>query len=202
MIELLVDKFKRKIGNIVNYPRFSWKKVTFGYNKIIYGQVRVYGPKNRVSFGDNCTLRSSISSNPLGGASHIILCVRGEGRIRCGNNVGISNSCIRITREFIVEDNVNIGGDCKIYDSDMHSVEYEARVNLPDNTLKEAPIRIKQGAWIGAQSIILKGVTIGARSVIGAGSVVTKDVPDDELWAGNPAKFVKKIDNHVRNQEM
>lgn len=83
MIELLVDKFKRKIGNIVNYPRFSWKKVTFGYNKIIYGQVRVYGPKNRVSFGDNCTLRSSISSNPLGGGiTYYFVCSwRGENKV-------------------------------------------------------------------------------------------------------------------------
>ena len=45
----------------------------------------------------------------------------------------------------------------------------------------------------GAHSIILKGVTIGARSIIGAGSVVTKDVPANEVWLGNPAKFYKKI---------
>ena len=57
----------------------------------------------------------------------------------------------------------------------------------------------KHGAWIGedvfigAHSIILKGVTIGARSIVGAGSVVTKDIPADEVWAGNPAKCIRKL---------
>lgn len=52
---------------------------------------------------------------------------------------------------------------------------------------------IKDNAFIGAHSIILKGVTIGEKSIIGAGSVVARDVPDGEIWAGNPAKFIKNI---------
>ena len=59
--------------------------------------------------------------------------------------------------------------------------------------MRTAPILIKEGAFIGAHAIILKGVTIGRHSVIGAGAVVTKNVPDNEVWAGNPAKFVKKL---------
>lgn len=47
---------------------------------------------------------------------------------------------------------------------------------------------------IGACSIVLKGVTIGKNSVVGAGSVVTKSIPDNEVWAGNPAKFIRKVD--------
>lgn len=192
---MLKEKSSILWGKIINLPRFVQKQVIFGRNRKIYGRVLVYGKKGRISFGDNCTLRSCISSNPLGGGLHIILCVRDEGMIRCGNNVGISNTCIRVTKELVIEDDVNIGGDCKIYDSDMHSIIFEERMKIPDITVKAAPIRIKQGAWIGEHSIILKGVTIGARSVIGAGSVVTKDIPDDELWAGNPAKFIRKISN-------
>jgi acetyltransferase-like isoleucine patch superfamily enzyme len=52
---------------------------------------------------------------------------------------------------------------------------------------------IKKGASIGAASVILGGVTIGEKAMIGAGSVVTKNIPDGELWLGNPAKFVRKI---------
>lgn len=125
----------------------------------------------------------------------MIIAVGDNGHIRLGDRVGISNSCLRIYSDLIIENDVNIGGDCKIYDSDMHSVEYRHRLTYPDTHIKTSPICIKEGAWIGAHSIILKGVTIGARSVVGAGSVVTKDVPDDEVWAGNPAKFVKKINN-------
>lgn len=57
----------------------------------------------------------------------------------------------------------------------------------------EKPVLIKDNAFIGAHSIILKGVTIGENSIIGAGSVVTKSVPDNQIWAGNPAKFIRNI---------
>ena len=57
----------------------------------------------------------------------------------------------------------------------------------------ENPIVIEDDVWIGAHSIILKGVTIGARSIIGAGSIVTKDIPCDCIAAGNPCKVKKKL---------
>lgn len=57
----------------------------------------------------------------------------------------------------------------------------------------KGPIHIKEGAWIGSFAIILGGVTIGRHSVIGAGAVVTKDVPDYEVWGGVPAKKIKDI---------
>ena len=62
-----------------------------------------------------------------------------------------------------------------------------------DTEVKTKPVLIKEGAFIGAHAIILKGVTIGKRSVIGAGAVVTKDVPDNQIWAGNPAGFLKNV---------
>ena len=75
----------------------------------------------------------------------------------------------------------------------VHSVNYSERMRHPDPGIGTKPVLIRQGAFIGAHSIILKGVTIGRHSVIGAGSVVTHDVPDNEIWAGNPAVFVRRI---------
>lgn len=58
----------------------------------------------------------------------------------------------------------------------------------------DKPVRIEDGAWIGAGAIILPGVTIGIQSIVGAGSVVTRDVPDGCVVAGNPARVIKKFD--------
>ena len=56
-----------------------------------------------------------------------------------------------------------------------------------------APVIIEDTVFIGAKCIILKGVTIGQNSIVGAGSVVTKSIPADEIWGGNPAKFIRKL---------
>lgn len=60
-------------------------------------------------------------------------------------------------------------------------------------------MRIKEGAFIGVNTIITKPVIIGKCSVVGAGSVVTKDIPDYEVWAGNPAKFIRSIQRENNN---
>ena len=88
---------------------------------------------------------------------------------------------------------LRLGGAC-VYDTDFHSLDPAVRNS--ENDLKERvekPVLIKNNAFIGAHSIILKGVTIGENSIIGAGSVVTKSVPDNQIWAGNPAKFIRNI---------
>ena len=58
---------------------------------------------------------------------------------------------------------------------------------------KKAPVHIKEGAWLCSKCVILKGVTVGKHSVVMAGAVVNKDIPDYEVWGGVPAQFVKKI---------
>jgi acetyltransferase-like isoleucine patch superfamily enzyme len=88
-----------------------------------------------------------------------------------------------------------VGGGTKIYDTDFHWLEFEKRISEPGG--KTAPVIIKDGAFIGAHCIILKGVSIGEKSIVGAGSVVTKSIPDGEIWAGNPAKFIKRVEQNA-----
>ena len=85
-----------------------------------------------------------------------------------------------------------IGAGCLIADSDFHPIAYADR-DIPEKTLN-APIHIAAGAFIGARSIVLKGVTIGRGSVIGAGSVVTRDIPPGVIAAGNPARVIRQIE--------
>lgn len=135
--------------------------------------------------------------NSFGGHRKMIITVLKNGTLKIGNNVGISNSTIICRKSIIVGDNVLIGGNCHIFDTDFHSIDFENRMLKPDPDVKVGSVEIKNGAFIGGGSYILKGVTIGEKSIIAAGSVVTKSVPKHEIWGGNPAKFIKKINRNV-----
>lgn len=187
MIKLLLKLFNILYNCII----IKKNRVKKSNNLVINGRLYIDG-KN-ITIGNNVKLNSGYKYNPIGGQERIILISRENGKIEIGNKVGISNSTIVSHNEVIIEDNVLIGGSCKIYDTDFHSIEFEKRMNKPDNAIKTKPIRIKEGAFVGAHSIILKGVTIGKYSIVGAGSVVTKSIPDGEIWAGNPARFIRKI---------
>lgn len=149
--------------------------------------------KGSIQIGQKAELRSGKSYNMIGGDTRLILRTIGNGQILIGSHVGISNSALVSAAKITIEDNVMIGGSCKIWDTDFHSTKYEMRIRDKDTDYMSIPIHIKKGAFIGGNSIILKGVTIGEKSIVGAGSVVTKDIPDGEIWAGNPAKFIKRV---------
>lgn len=59
-------------------------------------------------------------------------------------------------------------------------------------TYSRGKVIIKENAYLGMNTLVVKPVTIGKNSIVGAGSIVTKDIPDNEVWAGNPAKFIRK----------
>jgi acetyltransferase-like isoleucine patch superfamily enzyme len=113
--------------------------------------------------------------------------------LRIGNRAFIGhNVSITCNREVVIEDDVLISADCRISDYDGHPASLEKRLcnSLPDaDDIK--PVRICKGAWIGSDVSILKGVTIGAGGVVGAKSVVTRDVPPYCVAAGSPARIVK-----------
>ena len=99
-------------------------------------------------------------------------------------------------KEITIEDYVTLGADACIYDSDGHPVKPSARREHDQDSIVSAPVRICEDAWIGARAIILKGVTVGPRSIVGAGAVVTKDVPADSIVVGAPARVVARIGGH------
>ena len=167
------------------YPTVS------GKNLRINGRINRRG-RGKVIIGDYVTINSSKKSNILGGNDYSTIYARRDAEVVIGNNVGISNACIIAFEGIKIGDNVLIGADCKIYDTDFHSLDCNLRGNIEDDKPRCAPITIEDHAFIGAHSIILKGVTIGKCSIVGAGSVVTHNIPEHEIWAGNPAKFIRK----------
>ena len=116
-----------------------------------------------------------------------------------GDNVGISGASIFAIEAITIGDYVLVGVNCHIYDSDFHSVDWLQRRNS-EGTLT-APVVIEDDVWLCANVTVLKGVTIGARSVIAAGSVVTSDIPSDVLAGGVPAKVIKPIDRQASKSE-
>ena len=110
--------------------------------------------------------------------------------IKLGKNVLINYDCVLLdTGEISIGDNTLIGPGTKIVTAN-HPLEAEKR---RDWSVSCVPIKIEESVWIGAGVVILPGVTVGARSVIGAGSVVTKDVPPDSVVAGNPTRVMRSL---------
>jgi len=112
--------------------------------------------------------------------------ISGWGRMRFGDRcfVNVGTTIISV-EEIVVGDDVAFANDVYVMDSDSHGVEGRPH--------KQAPVRIGDGCWIGTRAIILPGVTLGKRVLVAAGAVVTRDVPDDCLVAGNPARVVREL---------
>ena len=159
-------------------------------------QLNIRNPKEKIylTVGDDCVINGTIN---MGEAEFII-----------GDRVMINGSTFYCTTGITIGNDVLMSWGCTVADSNMHSVVSSDRVKelatakreydnntIGDSqdliTIKSAPIVIKDKVWVGFSCIIMKGVTIGEGAVIGAGSVVTKDVPDYAVVCGNPAKVVK-----------
>jgi acetyltransferase-like isoleucine patch superfamily enzyme len=198
-------KFKPTPNNLkINFYRwfnrcfFRLKKVHYGLNLQVYNKVYLQIRNGEMYVGDDFTLTSGDCINPLCRNIRACIYITHGGTVNIGNNVGMSSPCLWIKESLTIGNNVKIGGNCLILDTDTHQIDYLARrghkvadPSKPKTTIQSVPITIEDDVWIGANCIILKGVTIGARSVIGAGSVVTKSIPADCIAAGNPAKVIK-----------
>lgn len=148
----------------------------------------------KMTIGSHFSMNNGINNNPIGCPQPCSFIVDNGRKITIGDNVGISQAALIALADITIGNNVKIGGGASLYTSDFHSLDPEIRASIDDlNNRVSSPIVICDNAFIGAHSIILKGVTIGEGAIVGAGSIVTKSIPPREIWAGNPAKFIRKI---------
>jgi acetyltransferase-like isoleucine patch superfamily enzyme len=149
----------------------------------------------KLHFGKNFSMNNGNYYNKIGRQQPSMFIVAKSGILTFGNNVGISGSAFVCTLKISIGNNVKIGGNCVCYDTDFHSLNFLDRRDpyLDTEKSKSWPVVIEDDVFIGAHSIILKGVTIGKGSIIGAGSVVSKSIPPHEIWGGNPICFIKNI---------
>lgn len=148
----------------------------------------------RMSVGKNFIMHNGISGNPIGCYQRCTFFVDRNAILTIGNNVGISQAALICHQRITIGNDVKIGGGVCVYDTDFHSLDPQIRKSKEDMKHKsKRPVVIHDNVFIGAHSIVLKGVEIGENSIIGAGSVVTKSIPANQIWAGNPAKFIRNI---------
>lgn len=149
----------------------------------------------KMSIGDAFRMNNGGRYNMIGRQQKCCFVVGRGAALVIGQNVGMSAVAIICSNRITIGDHVKIGGNTVIYDTDFHSTDYAQRKNRKQDLLnrKSAAVHIGHDVFIGAHTTILKGVKIGNRSIVGACSVVTKDIPQDEIWAGNPARFIKTI---------
>lgn len=150
--------------------------------------------KGRLQIGHDLRLNNGFRHNRIGRQQPCFFIVNG-GRLSIGNNVGMSGTAIVCWQDVRIGNNVRIGGNTVIYDTDFHSLDPLERRKRPEDRTKTAtrPVIIGDDVFIGAHTIILKGVEIGNKAIVGAGSVVAKSIPAGEIWAGNPARLLRSV---------
>lgn len=195
IIRFVITRFLKPIDWTISYMVFYANGVKFlSFNNTGW-------PRVSIQRGGTCIIGEGFRSNnreyanPIGRFNKCSISVSKNGKLFIGENVGMSSTAIVCQKRIEIGDYVKIGGNVVIYDTDFHSLNPNQRIERETDKIgtKTKSVKIGDNAFIGAHSTILKGVDIGKNAVIGACSVITKDIPENEIWAGNPAKFIRKI---------
>jgi acetyltransferase-like isoleucine patch superfamily enzyme len=190
IVAIIKGYFYTPIGKLF----FYLNGINYGKGLIIYGLTKInVTRRGEVQIGDNVKINSGDNYNIIGRQQKTIFWV--EGKLKIGNNTGLSSTAIICNHEIEIGENVVIGGNTVIYDTDFHSLKPDIRIDKTRDKqeAKKGKVTIENNVFIGSHSTILKGVTIGENSVIGACSLVSRDIPPNEIWGGNPIVFIKKI---------
>lgn len=192
--------FRRLASTTLARNLLRARGVRLGSNIIFDGLPIVTGTQDgEISIGDNCQIVSSSKGTWLGVRGPTIFRVLNNGAaIHIGCDVGISGTVICAALGVKIGDRCLIGADVMIFDTDFHPLPPEGRrYAVPDWPNISRPVIIGNDVFIGARSIVMKGVSIGDGAVIGAGSVVTRSIPSDSIWGGAPARPIRSISSIV-----
>ncbi|HQY51098.1 MAG TPA: acyltransferase [Ignavibacteria bacterium] len=197
--ELLKDGFLH-FSKVITFLSSPFMKIVLILNGVKYGNgIKVFGlprieNKGTVTLGNNMRLISAKcgynSGNIAGG---VFLRTSKSGNIVTGDEVYLNGTSIISEESITLGNRIMIGANTVIMDTNSHNVPYKNRLKRWDKIRRKAVV-IEDDVWIGANCFIMKGVRIGKGSIIGAGSVVNNEVKPFSIYAGNPAVFVKKIE--------
>jgi acetyltransferase-like isoleucine patch superfamily enzyme len=186
-------QFNPELYRVHNENEFKKVKFICAEFPTILGDMLVsrFADSGTIKIGRGVCINSAVWANPVGGTHTHFVIMGNDALIEIGDKTGMSNVTLAAKVGIKIGDYVNLGGGVKIFDTDFHSLNLQERI--PNINIPAKPVLIEDGAFVGADAIILKGVTIGRESVVGAGAVVAKSIPPGEIWGGNPARFLKKL---------
>jgi len=164
-----------------------WWGVRLGRGCVFVGRPRFRRcPGSQIVIGPGCEFRSSAASNLIGINRPCMVSTLKEGaEVRIGPGCGFSGTVIGCASRVVLGERVRCGANALITDTDWHTDD--------PRTGPDAPVRIGDNVWLSVNVTVLKGVTIGENTLVGAGSVVVRSLPANVVAAGVPARVVREI---------
>jgi acetyltransferase-like isoleucine patch superfamily enzyme len=156
-------------------------------------------PQSRIRIGPNCQFRSSAWSNLVGiNRPCVVSTLRHAAWLEIGRECGFSGTVIGCASRISIGDRVMCGANTTITDTDWHAMNWRDRyTNVPG---KYGPVTIGDDVWLGMNVVVLKGVEIGRRTVVGAGSIVSRSLPEGVIAAGQPAVVIRKLTENEQTE--
>lgn len=187
MVGLLIQRAEARWCTLWSRIGARWWRIAIGSGCKFVGMAHFERhPNSRISIGASCVFRSSHTSNPSGINRPCSLTTLADGaEITIGNHCGFSGTALVCGSRVEIGNRVRCSPNTWIIDTDGH---------LDDSrTSPNRPIKIEDNVWLGANVTVLKGVTIGANTLVAAGSVVSRSLPGDVVAAGVPARVLRNI---------
>ena len=191
----------KKINSFIGFIKIH---LMFKRHIILKGKVNISGnpilffsSNAKLILGDNVTLKSNKKSYHLHMHSPTKIMADKEGAIiTIGDNTRINGACIHAYKKIEIGANCLIAANTEIFDCSGHDLSMDNPANRINTHGSIKNVIIGNNVWIGANCIIMPGVSIGDGSVITAGSVVIKDIPSKCIVGGNPAKIIKEYNKN------
>jgi acetyltransferase-like isoleucine patch superfamily enzyme len=189
-----INEIRRLLWTPFIWSYFALHGVAWGSHWSVYGTPLIQRHRgSQIAIGHDFEMRNWFGANPLGVIHRCILATwSADAKIQIGNGVGMTGATLCAQTRILIGDHVNIGANSTITDTDFHPLA--GRGSGPGTSSAVAsPVVIEGDNFIGMHVLILKGSHIGKGAVIGAGSVVTGDVPPNVVVAGNPARVIREL---------
>ena len=166
---------------INSYIYLKFHNVKFSRNTYVKKNFEIRKSNNaEIIIGESCIIQENV----------FFLLTKPNPKLEIGDNVSIGRSTIIAIKDHLkIGSNTEISANVFICDQ-SHGIELKKLIREQKSLIDK--VIIGNDVWIGTGVVILKGVRVGNGSIIGANSVVTKDIPENEIWAGNPAKYIRK----------